>query len=373
LHFLEKMNYGAYLQSELQNTFAAWDFDAHLCKSHYWNADLTPSQLPLGFDLPNSTPVTPTPGRRRALQKTKDVHDLPAMADKLARHPDYRVLRRLVPVTHFARSSAGPLLKMVILDTETTGLSHAKDRIIELAMLRVDVDTLTGLPVGDVQIYDGLEDPGQPIPEEVSQITGISDDMVRGQALDMARVDALLADVDLVVAHNAGFDRPFCEARCPGFAALPWACSFADIDWKKEGRGSAKLEHLALHEGLFYEAHRAEVDCNALLAVLMAPLPTDGKTGLARLLGAAASPSFRLLATQAPFDAKEALKARAYRWDAEKRVWHTRLTDETQLAAECVWLKTAVYGGRSVRVHLEKMDALVKYSSRAGALSEQQL
>ena len=334
---------------------------------------MTPSQLPLGFDLPNGTSVKPTPVPRRAAQKTKGLPDLPAMADQLARHPDYRVLRRLVPVTHFARPGAGPLLRMVILDTETTGLSHAKDRIIELAMLRVDVDTLTGLPVGDVQIYDGLEDPGQPISEEVNQITGISDDMVRGQTLDMARVNALLADADLVVAHNAGFDRPFCEARCPGFAALPWACSFADIDWRKEGRGSAKLEHLALHQGLFYEAHRAEVDCHALLAVLMAPLPTDGKTGLARLLGTIASPSYRLLATQAPFDAKDTLKARAYRWDAEKRVWHTRLTDETQLTAECVWLKTAVYGGRSARVHLEKMDALVKYSSRAGALSEQQL
>ena len=269
------------------------------------------------------------------------------MADQLSRHPDYRVLRRLVPVTHFARPSAGPLLKMVILDTETTGLSHLQDRIIELAMLRVDVDTLTGLPVGDVQIYDGLEDPGQPISREVSQITGISDDMVRGQALDMARIDALLADADLVVAHNAGFDRPFCEARCPGFAALPWACSFADIDWKKEGSSSAKLEHLALHQGLFYEAHRAEVDCHALLAVLMAPLISDGKTGLARLAGAVASPSFRLLATQAPFDAKDVLKARAYRWDAEKRVWHTRLKDEAELAAECEWLKAAVYGGRN--------------------------
>jgi DNA polymerase-3 subunit epsilon len=43
------------------------------------------------------------------------------------------------------------------------------------------------------------------------------------------------------------------------------------------------------------------------------------------------------------------------------------------LAAECEWLKAAVYGGRSVTVHLEKMDALVKYSLRAGALSEQQL
>ena len=80
-----------------------------------------------------------------------------------------------------------------------------------------------------------------------------------------------------------------------------------------------------------------------------------------------------MLATQAPFDAKDVLKARAYRWDAEKRVWHTRLKDEAQLAAELEWLKAAVYGGRSVTVHLEKMDALVKYSSRAGALSEQQL
>ena len=204
-------------------------------------------------------------------------------------------------------------------------------------------------------------------------MTGISDDMVRGQFLDMARIEALLADADLVVAHNAGFDRPFCEARCPGFAALPWACSFADIDWKKEGSSSAKLEHLALHQGLFYEAHRAEVDCHALLAVLMAPLISDGKTGLARLAGAVASPSFRLLATQAPFDAKDVLKARAYRWDAEKRVWHTRLNDEAQLAAELEWLKAAIYGGRNATVHLEKMDAFVKYSSRSGTLSEQQL
>jgi DNA polymerase-3 subunit epsilon len=262
---------------------------------------------------------------------------------------------------------------MVILDTETTGLSHAKDRIIELAMLRVDVDALTGLPAGDVRVYDGLEDPGQPIPEEVSQITGISDAMVHGQVLDMVSINALLADADLVVAHNAGFDRPFCEARCPGFAALPWACSFADIEWKKEGRSSAKLEHLALHQGLFYEAHRAEVDCHALLRVLMAPLPSDGKTGLARLAQAVASPSYRLLATQAPFDAKEVLKARAYRWDAENRVWHTRLNDEAQLAAECDWLKASVYGGRKATVHIEKMDAWVKYSARSGALSERQL
>ena len=47
--------------------------------------------------------------------------------------------------------------------------------------------------------------------------------------------------------------------------------------------------------------------------------------------------------------------------------------DEAQLAAELEWLKAAIYGGRNATVHLEKMDAFVKYSSRSGTLSEQQL
>ena len=295
------------------------------------------------------------------------------MAGLVAQHPDYRVLRRLAVNTHFTGSGSGPRATVLILDTETTGLAHGKEQIIELAMLRVDVDTGTGLPVGDVSVYDALEDPGKPIPEEVQLITGISDEMVKGQKLDEGEIARMLVGVDLVIAHNAGFDRPFCEARYPGFADVPWACSLADIDWKKEGRNSAKLEHLALHLGWFYDAHRADMDCHALLAVLMPKLPSDGKTGLARLLGAGASTSYRLQATQAPFDAKNLLKARGYRWDNEQRVWHTRLTDEAALAAECVWLKTAVFGGRPARVQVETLASTAKYSVRPGALSEYRL
>ena len=115
----------------------------------------------------------------------------------------------------------------------------------ELAMLLVQVDTATGLPFGPVEIFEGFEDPGMPIPEVAQQVTGIRDDMVKGQRLDDAQVAALVAMADLVIAHNAGFDRPFVEARFPGFADKAWACSFADIDWKAQGRGSAKLESLA--------------------------------------------------------------------------------------------------------------------------------
>ena len=297
-----------------------------------------------------------------------------AMARVLEAHPDYQVLRRLAPRLQWPDAAPGAAVtRVVLLDTETTGLDQSKDQIIELAIVRVDVDNATGLPVGPVQVYDGLEDPGRPIPKEVVAITGITDADVQGQRLDEAQVAAIMQGVDLVIAHNAGFDRPFVEARLPYFANLPWACSFADIDWKAQGRGSAKLESLAQALGLFYDAHRAEMDCHALLAVLAAQLPQAPHTGLAQLMAAASRPSFRLSATNAPFESKDKLKARGYRWNADQRVWQTRLTDPDALAQECTWLKENAYNQRSAAVQLEKLDALAKYSARGGVVTHQQL
>ena len=299
--------------------------------------------------------------------------DVEAMALALEAHPDYRVQRRLVPRLDWPGTAQGAVQRILVLDTETTGLDQAREKIIELALLRVDVDTATGLPVGPVQVYDGLEDPGKPIPAEVVKITGITDADVQGQALDEARVAELLQGVDVVIAHNAGFDRPFVESRLPAFAKVAWACSFADIDWKAQGRGSAKLESLAQALGLFYDAHRAEMDCHALLAVLAAPLPQGTGTALAHLLQAARNPSYRLSATNAPFEAKDLLKARGYRWNADQRVWATRLSDDAALHAEFAWLKEQVYNNRHAAVQIEKLDALAKYSARSGVTVHQQL
>ena len=179
--------------------------------------------------------------------------------------------------------------------------------------------------------------------------------------------------MDLVIAHNAGFDRPFVEARLGGFRELKWACSFADIPWKAQGRKSAKLESLAQDMGWFYDAHRAEMDCHALLAVLAVHLPQRPHTGLAHLVEQADKPSYRLMATHAPYDAKDALKARGYRWSADQKVWHTRVDDSKTLQAEFDWLKEHAYHQRSVVVQFEKLDALVRYSTRSGELLHHQL
>jgi DNA polymerase-3 subunit epsilon len=153
------------------------------------------------------------------------------------------------------------------------------------------------------------------------------------------------------------------------FATRAWNCSFAGIDWKKEGSGSAKLEFLAHERGWFYDAHRALVDCHALLQVLAAPL-ANGQSGLARLIEGAGQNRYKLRATGAPFEAKDALKSRGYRWDNENRVWWTSLTGQETLEQETLWLKTHAYNGRSARVQVESQSALVQFSSRAGQINE---
>ena len=300
-----------------------------------------------------------------------------ALACALEGHPDYRVLRRLTPRLQWPSTSGPPgalRLRVVVLDTETTGLDATKDKIIELAMLRFEVDLASGLPVGEVEVFDELEDPGMPIPPEVQALTGIRDADVAGKRLDAQRVADMLDGVDLVIAHNAGFDRPFCEARFDLFQDIAWACSFADMDWKAQGRSSQKLESLALELGLFYDAHRAEMDCHALLAVLTAPLPKDPAShALATLIAASRQPAYRLSATGAPFESKDRLKARGYRWNGEQRVWQTRIGSDAALETELQWLREQVYGARQASVALEHTDALVRYSSRSGDVSQRSL
>lgn len=292
-----------------------------------------------------------------------------SLAQVLDAHPDYRVLRRLQPRRQFAhKAPKGQVRRVVVLDTETTGLDARRDRIIELAMLVVDIDTETGLPIKVVEVFDELEDPGMPIPEPARRVTGITDDMVRGHRLDDERVRALLDGVGLVIAHNARFDRAFVENRFPFFADCAWACSVSEIDWQAEGRGSAKLEFLAYELGWFYDAHRAEMDCHALLAVLSELLPVSGVSALKALWDRGQSTSYKVIATGSPFESKDVLKERGYRWDADRKAWHTSLPDEAALDTECAWLKEHVYKGRAARVEVEQLNAQVRHSGRGGLL-----
>jgi DNA polymerase-3 subunit epsilon len=290
---------------------------------------------------------------------------LEAAATLLAADPDYRVIRRLVTANDFGVAPAGAVSVGIVVDTETTGRQHDVDQIVEIGLVRFEFEAQTAEVLRVTETYSALEDPGRPIPPEVTAIHGITDAMVAGQRIDDARVAAIVAGASVVIAHNAAFDRPFLEARLPVFASLPWGCSHAQIPWETEGFHGSKLEYLAWSSGFFYDAHRSEIDCRALLELLRRPLPDSKRLALRVLLDAVAEPALRLWATGSPFDSKDALRARGYRWDADRRCWH-RLLPKSAAREESEWLKSVVYGGRPAQIDVEVLDATVRFSHRSG-------
>ena len=281
-------------------------------------------------------------------------------------HPDYKIIRRITPRKTFSENDGRVLSKGVVVDTETTGTNPDKDAIIELGMVLFEFDPATGTVYKVLGSLDQLEDPGFPIPPDSTAVHGITDEMVTGKRIDETSVERFLEGVSLVVAHNSKFDRVFLEKRLPIFESLPWGCSFAQVDWNGEGIASAKLDYIAYQFGFFYEAHRAEVDCFALLEILQQKLPKSGELVLKSILTGLVQKSYTVYATGSPFETKDILKARAYRWNGDKKCWHTTVTGGDAIKAEVAWLKGNVYGGKPAKVEIEVQNSMSKFSNRVG-------
>lgn len=280
----------------------------------------------------------------------------------------YRFTRPFISRTSYSDATpSGKLVKAIILDTETTGTDSSKDRIIELGMVVFEYCPKSGQAYRILETFNELEDPGIPIPPESTKIHGITDDMVRGKKINDAAVQALISDMPLIIAHNAKFDRGFVEARFPFFENKWWACSYAQVPWTDEGLGTAKLEFLAYRYGFHYEGHRASNDCHALLEVLQQDLPESGVKAMLRLLENARTKEVKVWALNSPFDSKDALKGRGYRWEADRKTWAASIPS-TLLDQEVEWLRDAVYGGRPFQLELETVDALNRFSSRRGSI-----
>lgn len=291
---------------------------------------------------------------------------------EVLQHPDYQVLKR-VPTIFLPRTSNEPKqFVATIIDLETMGLDATKDEIIEIGLLSFSFTNSDGI-LAITDTYNELNDPGRPISAEVTKVTGIRDDDVRGKAIDWDFVLQLLEKTDLIICHQSKFDRNFLELQTPSsvqsiIQSMFFACTINDIDWKERGFESSKLDYLNWKLGFFYDAHRAITDCWATFNIL---LQQDG--AFDELKANVRKKETILCAANAPYEKKEILKARNYRWSDGvahlPKAWWICLPNE-MIADEKRWLDTEIYGreGASAKIPQSQVTAKNRYSFRAEML-----
>jgi len=288
-----------------------------------------------------------------------------AMVAALDASGDYRVLRRLAVRSVIGAYDGSETRLGLFVDVETTGLDASRDEIIELAMVPFTY-SVDGRIFSIHEAFQKLREPTRLIPAAITVLTGITNEMVAGKVIDPAEVAAFADSADLVVAHNAAFDRRFAERFDNVFVHKPWACSMSQIEWQNEGYEGTKLAYLAMGAGFFYDRHRAANDCVAAIELLAAPLPKSGGTGMSRLLEAARRPAWRVWAVNSPFELKDELKARGYRWNGDggpsSKAWYIDVGEDAK-ERELAYLRSQIYQ-RDIELTVQKISAYERFSDR---------
>lgn len=201
--------------------------------------------------------------------------------------------------------------KVLILDTETTGLDPATSVAIEVACIVFDVINGCAIESYATLIHHDIDE------NPAYAVNKIPIEAIRGGSepdLVWDRVEHLAIKCDAIIAHNAEFDRGFVPELL-----VPWICSKNDLVWPRCHKPGSSLVNTALDHGLgVAHAHRAMADCE-LLSRLFTRLHDEG-VDLATFLSRGLRPKapFRALVS---FEENSKAKAAGFRWEPVSKRW----------------------------------------------------
>ncbi len=221
--------------------------------------------------------------------------------------------------TVVAPARDGPPDRLLIVDTETTGLSPERHHCIEVGAVLFAVPQRAVLSQISC-LLPCRENPAEAIngiPAEVSRLE-------QPWRQSLATFESLVDACDVVVAHNAAFDRQwFGQGPLPAIHR-PWLCSMEEIRWPagRALRSTPSVRDLALAYGVpVWAAHRALTDCIYLAQVF------ERCEDLEALLCAGLEPR-RLYRAQLPYEERQRARDAGFRWnDPVPRAWSRRLSE----------------------------------------------
>jgi len=163
-----------------------------------------------------------------------------------------------------------------IIDTETTGLT-GKDEMVEIAVILFKYSKNSGEVIEVVDSYNGLQEPRCKISSGAEAVHGLKKKDLKGHRIDTERVQSILNRSEIIISHNASFDRRYVSKLFPAAYYSQWHCSMNGIPWKKIGFSSKALQALMQDHG-FQETqvHRAMNDAEMTLRLIST---TDKETG----------------------------------------------------------------------------------------------
>ena len=174
------------------------------------------------------------------------------------------------------------------IDLETTGTLPYVDRIVEIAAVRFRGGQI-------ISTFQSLVDPKVEIPQEVTNINGINNDMVRSKPLiqEVLEPFSKFCGSDVLVAHNATFDFQFLKSAIEKFKtqapAGPLLDTYSLAKKALPGMMNYKLATLVRYLKLDFEKlHRAEQDascCGHLFFHLIQKLEIENWKKLADVSG----------------------------------------------------------------------------------------
>lgn len=225
---------------------------------------------------------------------------------------------------------------LAVLDTETTGIDPDKAGldVIEIACSLYCTKTRTilknwsslmlplDIPEGSEENLDILN-PAQ----EVNGIKPLALCSAPVADADLSFFIQMLEQSDVIVAHNAEFDRPriirLLEERGAAYPERPWACTMKYVSFPNQ-RNSKVLTHLCSdHEISTMGAHRAMSDVLMLCSLLAKAESLDEQ------ILEAIKPRRQVTLDKAQaYDWKDRAKKHGFWWDGDKKTWFADLTDE---------------------------------------------